>query len=393
MKIFFLTPRVPYPIDKGDKLRAYYQIKFLSERHEIFLFSLDENSSYLPEKDPLLKICKKVRVVKLSRRRIFFNLVAGMFKPIPLQTAYYFSKKIQKEIAKEIADFKPDLIYCQLIRAAEYVREIKSVPKIIDYVDVISKGLERRISKSNLLWKLILRTELKRALKYEKKVFDEFDDRIVITHEDRDWFQFAEKEKIKVIPNGIDVNFYKPIPSEKKYDLFFSGNLRYPPNVDAAQFLVNEIVPLIRNRIPNLKVLIAGAAPNNKILSLRSDKVEIKGWIDDVRDYYKQAKIFLAPMRIGTGLQNKLLQAMAMKLPCVTSDLTRKGIAASDENVVVVADTAAEYADLILKLLSDQKYSDEVAERGYNFVKSNFAWEQIILNLDKIFASAIQKNN
>ncbi len=391
MKIFFLTPRVPYPIDKGDKLRAYYQIKFLSKRHEILLFSLDENSCYRAEKDPLRDICKKVRVVKLSKLRIFFNLLVGLFRDIPLQTAYYYSSDIKKEIIKEIEQFKPDLIYCQLIRAAEYVRDIQSIPKIIDYVDVISKGLERRIKRTNIFWKLILTIEHKRALKYEKVVFDDFDERIIITTEDQGLLKFEEKEKVKIIPNGIDSDYYKPIPFERKYDLFFSGNLRYPPNVDASIFIVDEILPLLKLKIPNLKVLIAGAAPNSKILSLQSETVDIKGWVDDVREYYKQAKIFLAPMQIGTGLQNKLLQAMAMKIPCITSELTRKGIVASTENVMLVADTPKEYADLIIKLLNDQKYADEIAELGYKFVKANYDWEQITQNLEQIFFSTINK--
>ena len=392
MKIFFLTPRVPYPIDKGDKLRAYYQIKFLSKRHEIFLFSLDENSCYKKENNPLRNICKEVRVVKLSRLRIFFNLLTGLFKNIPLQTAYYYSADIKKEINKEIEQFKPDLIYCQLIRSAEYVRDIQSIPKIIDYVDVISKGVERRIKRTNIFWKLILMIEYKRALKYEKIVFDDFDERIIITTEDRSLLKFEGKEKVKIIPNGIDTDFYQQIPYERKYDLFFSGNLRYPPNVDASLFIVDEILPLLKSKFPNIKVLIAGAAPNNKILSLQSKTVDIKGWVDDVRDYYKLAKIFLAPMQIGTGLQNKLLQAMAMKIPCVTSELTRKGIvSSSEENVMLVADTPQEYAELIIKLLNDQKYADKIAERGYNFVRTNFDWKQITQDLEQIFFSLINK--
>jgi glycosyltransferase involved in cell wall biosynthesis len=280
-----------------------------------------------------------------------------------------------------------------LIRAAEYVRDIKSIPKIIDYVDVISKGLERRIKRTNIFWKLVLTIEHKRALKYEKIVFDDFDERIIITQEDRSLLRFEGKEKVKIIPNGIDTDFYQQIPFEKKYDLFFSGNLRYPPNVDASLFIVDEILPLLKSKIPNIKVLIAGAAPNSKILSLQSDTVDINGWVDDVRDYYKQAKIFLAPMQIGTGLQNKLLQAMAMKIPCLTSELTRKGIVSSGENVMLVADTPNEYANLIIKLLNDQVYANEIAELGFNFVKANFDWKQITEDLEQIFISTINKKN
>jgi len=155
MKIFFLTPRVPYPIDKGDKLRAFYQIKYLSKNHQIYLFTLDENCSYSPINDPLLELCNEVKVIKLTRVQIIINLLFGLFRSIPLQTSYYYSKKIKNEIDVAIKQFKPDLIYCQLIRSAEYVRKINSTPKIIDYVDVISKGLSRRAEKSNMFLKLL----------------------------------------------------------------------------------------------------------------------------------------------------------------------------------------------------------------------------------------------
>jgi len=390
MKIFFLTPRVPYPIDKGDKLRAFYQIKYLSKNHQIYLFALDENCSYSPINDPLLELCNEVQVIKLTRVQIIINLLFGLFRSIPLQTSYYYSKKIKDEIDDAIKQFKPDLIYCQLIRSAEYVREINSITKIIDYVDVISKGLSRRAEKSNMFLKLLLRFEYKRAVKYEKLVYDQFDKSIIITEEDRNLLPFVERNNVNIIPNGIDTEYYAPIIYEKKYDLFFSGNLRYPPNINSAKYIVHEILPLVKKEIPHIKVLIAGAAPNNFMFSLQSESVDIKGWIDDVRDYYKTAKIFVAPMQIGTGLQNKLLQAMAMKLPCVTSDLTRKGIAAREKNILLVAETPAEYTNMIIKLLKDEKYADDVANRGYDYIKATFDWVKIIGDLENIFVETVK---
>ncbi|NMB81915.1 MAG: glycosyltransferase [Ignavibacteria bacterium] len=384
MKIFYLTPRVPYPIDKGDKLRAFYQIKYLSQKNDIYLYSLDENDVFIPNNNPLYKYCKNIKVTKLSRLRILLNLLKGVFTKVPFQTSYYYSKEIKKDISKAIDIFQPDIIFCQLIRSAKFVEDITNIPKVIDYVDVISKGLERRIEKSKLFLKLLLKWELKRAIKYEKQVYDNFDDWIIITDEDKNLLPFNEKKFIKVIPNGIDLEFFHPIISIKDCDVLFSGNLSYPPNIDAAEFLVKEIMPLVWDVNPNISVTIAGAAPKNRILTLASDKIKIVGWTEDIRENYKKAKVFIAPLRIGTGLQNKLLQAMAMKLPCVVSDLTAKGITNENCDFMLVAKSKEQYANHIIHLLNDSDFSNMIAEKGFSYVTNNYNWEDIINNLDEI---------
>lgn len=391
MKIFYLTPRIPYPIDKGDKLRAFYQLKYLSKEHEIFLFAIDENSTPFQSDNPLNKYCSKVEIVKYSKHDLILNLLGGLFKSIPFQTSYYYSKKTRRTIIATIEKFKPDIIYCQLIRSAEFVKDVKSIPTIIDYVDVISKGLERRISKSNIFWRLILSSEYKRAIKYEEEVFKKFTGSIIITKEDQSLLPFSEKEKVLIVPNGIDMEFFKPIESEKQYDLFFSGNLNYPPNVDAAKYIVKEILPLLKLKKPSIKVLIAGANPKKELLDLASENVDVKGWVDDIREYYSNAKIFLAPMQIGTGLQNKLLQAMSMKLPCVTSELTMKGIANGEKDVVLVAKSPEEYVECILKLLNDDTYFSYIGQRGYEHVEKNYDWQAIINNLSSILKKSASK--
>ncbi len=392
MKIFYITPRIPFPIDKGDKLRAFYQIKYLSKNHEIFLFSFDETLEYNSNNNPLLNLCEKVVVIPLTKFKIFLNLLRKVFSSLPFQTAFYFNPKIKKEILNKIDEYKPDVIYCQLIRTAEYVKDINHVPKVLDYVDIISKGLERRIFKSNFFMKLLIKIELKRVKNYEKKLFELFDNSIIISKEDRNYMPFDKKEDVKVIPNGIDMDYYFPMESEKTYDLFFSGNLNYPPNIDAAVFITKKILPLLLKQKPNIKILIAGASPSRKILSLASENVIVKGWIDDIREYYKKARIFIAPMQIGTGLQNKLLQAMAMKIPCVASELTVKGLIDGAKDVVLVAKSPEEYSNLIIKLLDDDEFRNTISLKGYNFVKMHYKWEDIIRNLEEILHNTLIKN-
>jgi sugar transferase (PEP-CTERM/EpsH1 system associated) len=391
MKIFYLTPRVPFPIDKGDKLRAFYQIKYLSARHEVFLFALDENLSYDPDADPLKKMCAGVRVIPLTKFNILVNLLRGIFRKIPLQTCYYYSDSVKRKIDEAIEEFKPDIIYSQLVRSAEFVRDIKSIPKVIDYVDVISKGLERRIEKSGFLWKLALRLEYGRARKYERRVFQSFNASIIITKEDRGFLPFEEREAVHIIPNGVDTSFFSPQEYTREYDLFFSGNLSYHPNIDAAKYLVYRILPMLRKKHSDVKVLIAGASPNREMMKISSENVVVKGWVDDIREYYRKAKIFIAPMQMGTGLQNKLLQAMAMKVPCLISELAMKGLCNTEEIPVLIAHTPEEYAGYIVKLLDDKEYAETMGRKGYEYVRANYDWGKIITDLESILFSVIRK--
>lgn len=393
MKILYLTSRVPYPINKGDKLRAYYHIKYLADKHEFFLFSIDEENISLDEDNPLQAYCKHIKVEKINKIRILKNLLKNVFDEIPFQTAYFYDKKIKKSLLKELKKINPDIIICQLIRCAEYVRDLKGIPKIIDYVDVISKGLERRMERVNIILKLLLKVELNRVRKYERLIFNEFDDAIIITENDRNHLPINNINKVNVIPNGIDIEFFRPVNSIKEYDLFFSGNLNYPPNVDASLFIVKNILPLVLKEKSDIKVLIGGSTPSKKILKLKSEIVDVKGWVDDIRLYYQKSKIFVAPMRLGTGLQNKLLQAMAMKIPCVVSELTAKGLINEGRGVLLVANSVIEYKEHILKLLNDKSFYNELSEAAYEYVNKYYDWKKIINNLENLLVNHTAKFN
>lgn len=147
-------------------------------------------------------------------------------------------------------------------------------------------------------------------------------------------------------------------------------------------------MPKVWEKNKNISVAISGASPKKRILSLASEKVKIIGWTDDIRDNYKAAKIFIAPLQIGTGLQNKLLQAMAMKLPCIVSELTARGITKEKPDFMLVAGSAEEFAEYILKLLDDNNFANEVAEKGFQFVTNNYDWKNIITELERIIIEA-----
>ena len=300
-----------------------------------------------------------------------------------MQVGYFYSSKANKKIHQLVAEIKPDHIFCQLIRVAEYAKDI-DIPKTLDYQDVLSKGVERRLKKSRFYWRPILKLEYKRLLKYENKVFSWFDNKTIISIPDRDFIPHPEKEKIEIIINGVDTEFFKPIPIEKEYDLVFIGNMGYPPNVNASEYLVKEILPIVRQTKPNIKVVLAGATPHPSVLALKGNNVHVTGWVEDIRECYAKARIFIAPMQIGTGLQNKLLEAMAMKIPSITSPLANYALEAKNGKEILIGNSPQEYANLIIQLLDDAHLNETIAKNGNLFVYKNYDWDAATEKLENL---------
>jgi glycosyltransferase involved in cell wall biosynthesis len=269
------------------------------------------------------------------------------------------------------------------LRTAEYVIDI-NLPKTLDYQDVFSFGIKRRIPRVSVFKKPFFKMEYRRLLRYEEKIFDVFDNKTIISIPDRNLIPHPEKEKIHVIPNGVDWEYFSPIHIEKTFDLIFIGNMAYPPNIDAAEFLVKEIMPLVWRHKPNTTVLLAGADPHQRVLSLASEKVKISGWLEDIREAYGSGKIFIAPMRIGTGLQNKLLEAMAMQIPCITTLLANDALQAEDGRQILIGQTPDELSSKIILLLEDTNLYHQLSIDGQMLVKEKYSWEEYTDQLHRI---------
>jgi sugar transferase (PEP-CTERM/EpsH1 system associated) len=384
MRILFLTSRFPYPLEKGDKLRAFYQIVELSKRHEIILAAVSDKPVTEEDLDALKPFCKKILVHNLSKARVVGNLSKALLNGKPFQTKYFFSEEFKKRINKVLEEDRPHAIFCQLVRMAEYVKDIKDIPKTLDYQDAFSKGLERLAKSTSILKKIPVRMEWKRMMRYETKAFDWFEHKIIISEQDRKFIHHPKHDEIEIIPNGVDFNFYVPMQREKKYDLIFAGNMNYPPNIESAIYIAQKIMPVLKKQKPDIKLVIAGATPSKEILKLESDNIHVTGWVEDMREVFAESKIHLAPMLISIGLQNKILQAMAMKIPCIVSSQANNAIHAPTNDCLFIAERPEEYVEKILLLLNDKTVYDKLSENAYQFVHRNFDWAAMVTPLEKI---------
>lgn len=386
MKLGILLSRFPFPLEKGDKLRAFHQIRELAENNEIYLCCISDRIVKPSDYDQLLPYCKEIKVINLSKLTVFINLLKGLlFSNLPLQVAYFFKKSAKKSVIGFFKTNKVEHIYCQLIRVTEYVKDITDTPKTLDYMDVLSKGMERRIEKSKPYLKPFVRIETSRLKKYEHFIFSSFQNKTIISEQDRNLIIHAQNQTIEIVRNGVDLDFFKPITKNKKFDLVFTGNMSYAPNVDGVTFLVEEILPVLWKKKPSVKLAIVGASPNTKVQKLAQENVTVTGWVDDIRDYYAQSTVFIAPMQIGTGLQNKLLEAMAMQIPCITSPLANNALKATHKKNILIAASVEDYVAAIIELLDNVIFANELAKNGHDFVKQNYDWKSTTNQLENIF--------
>jgi sugar transferase (PEP-CTERM/EpsH1 system associated) len=387
MKIFVLLSRFPYPLEKGDKLRAFHHIKELSKKHKVILCALTDKEVKQSSIDILSKYCESIEVIKLPKWKIYVNLLNQLlFTNKSLQVAYFYNEKAQTKIDDLIAKYQPDHIYCQLIRVAEYVRKSK-INKTLDYMDALARGMERRIEDAPLYLKWFLKLETTRLLRYEHFIFEDFNNHLIISEQDRKLIVNINNDKIKVVPNGVDYETYKHNDVKKEYDLIFTGNMGYPPNVDSVVYLINNVMPLVWGQHPEIRVIIAGAQPSSKVLKLKSERVIVTGWVEDISEYYSKSKIFIAPMQIGTGLQNKLLEAMAMKIPCITSELANNALGATHNKDILIGVSPNDYKKHIINLINNVELQKKIGQQGYNFVKENYTWEETGSILENLIIS------
>ncbi len=394
MKILIILSRFPYPLEKGDKLRAYqHLVNLKASGHELHLVALSDQEVLPASLEKIESLCATVSVLRLNYFSIFINLISSVFRSLPFQVGYFYSNRHHAQINEIISRVQPALIYCQLIRTALFVKDNTSVPRIIDYQDAFSKGTSQRMEAAPWWLKPLFVRELKLVKKFEESSYEWFNGHMIISSQDRDAHAVSPNKPVSVVPNGVDTYFYYPQPAPRESDIIFVGNMNYPPNVDGACFLVEEIMPLVWKKFPSASVRIAGTNPSRRVRSLSSGQVVVTGWVKDIRDSYRSAEIFVAPMRIGTGLQNKLLEAMAMGIPCVTTPISFEPLGAKQGVDILVGESAPEIAHQICSLLESDGLRNEIGNNGLKFVVENYSMQHSKILLEKVIQEAIGKVN
>lgn len=381
-KLAIIASRFPYPLNKGDKLRLFHQMKYLAQFYEIHLFAINEESITNEEQQTVRALCAKVHLYNLNIIQKTLNVATSFYKGEPIQVGYFYSKSIEAKIKKKLIREKIDAVYCQLSRTAKYGLLFNG-PVIFDYQDCFSKNYERAALNSSGLKKYFYSRERECMQLYENKINHDFVAKTIISEFDKQSLPF-ESEKIIVVPNGVDKDFYYPRSDEKEFDILFSGNLNYQPNITAALNIIENIYPILKEKIPSIKIGIAGKTRNKKILASNNTHIKIISEVADMRDMYAKTKVYIAPLFTGAGLQNKLLEAMSMSVPCIATNVANLSLRAKNGKDLLEVKNNSELIEAIISLLGNQNLQKEIGRNGQTFVHKTYSWEVANEKLKKL---------
>jgi len=344
--------------------------------HQIGLFSL-ANSKVRPDHlAEVASFCEVVELFPFSRWDHLRGVARAAVGRLPLQVGYFYKRELIPALVEKLDMFQPDQLVCQLIRMSEYARAWPG-PKTLDYMDAFSFIFQKRAEEASFLIRPFLQMEERRLERYEEEVFPAFEKHWIISERDRKKIAVSTTELIRIIPNGVETDHFVPMGAEKaRFDLVFVGNLGYHPNVEAVHWFVREVLPGLRRLRPGLRLLIAGARPSASIRRLADAQIKVSGWLPDIRDGYAAGKIFVAPLFHGGGQQNKLLEAMSMGLPCVTTSRVNASLQAPEGVGVLEADRADEFLAKIHFLLDNPEQARQIGMAGRAFVQHRFTWEK-----------------
>ncbi len=394
MRILCLTSRLPYPPNRGDRLRAFHFIEHLAQEHELSLVSFVASESERAHVAPLLDHCQQVHVLRMDARRSALAVSANFWRREPLQALYYRSRAMQRLVDRTLAENEFDVIYVHLFRMAPYVAHRPDLYRVVDLTDVISQEVVRSLPYRGLPWRLLYRFERPRIERYERYVAETFEETWLISEADRQVLAAAcPSAHIRVVPNGVDADYFHPTGQPAEPDsLVFVGHLRVFHNVDAATHLVHDVLPLVRERVPGCTLTIVGANPAPQVERLGDvPGVEVTGFVPDLNDYLNRAAVFCAPLRFAAGVQNKVLEAMAAGRPVVTTSVVNAGLGARAGEEVLVADDAATTAVHVVALLRDPDLRARLGRAGRRFVRRTYDWAHAVRRMNEIEESLAKR--
>jgi sugar transferase (PEP-CTERM/EpsH1 system associated) len=381
-KVAVILSRFPFPLDKGDKLRAYHQIKYLSQDFDIYLFSLHTEKVSPNDLKELEPFCKEISLYHISYFDIFKGIIFSLMHHFPIQVGYFFSKRIKKEITNRINALQISTTYCQLSRTALYAEDL-TCRKVLDFQDAFSTNYLRLSENTGGIQKMFYKREYKTMHAFEKKVIGSFDYCTIISAFDKSQI-YDPSDSIVVVPNGVDTEYYSSTNKQENYDLLFVGNLSYLPNKNAVYFLVQNILPLLLKVNPNLTIRIVGADTPKEIFALANANVHVSGFVAEIREVYDTAKLFVAPLFTGAGLQNKILEAMSMQIPCITTSVVNKSLDGQDNIHLLIANNEQEFVSKIESLISSAALRVKLSSSAREFVAQSFSWETANKKLKEI---------
>ena len=384
MKILFLTSRLPFPPDRGDRLRAFNIMRNLSlAGHEIHLASLVSNKRETEIADSLRPFCNTLSLVEMSPFASWLSCAVGLPGKIPLQAVYYKSAKMAGAVSALLESQRFDLIYVHLFRMAQYVPAGRAEYTLLDLTDVISREIEMSLAYRGGLNKLIYSIELPRVRRFEASVARSFKECWVVSEmEARALRELCPSANVRVVPNGVDIEKLKPAEPRPGNIVSFVGHLGVPHNVDAVLHFYNVIFPYVLKECPECRFQVIGPSAHRSLLFLKRDKrVLMPGFVEDLSAVLSSSSVFVAPLRYCAGLQNKVLEAMAAGVPVVATPCVNEGLGAKVDDEILLASDARDFAEKVTLVLKNTSLGSRISANARRFVEQRFSWQHATMRI------------
>ncbi len=393
MKILFVTPYIPYPLNCGTHQRVFNLLKAVCAEHEVMFFSLTHSETEVAvaaELESQLVFSKFI--TQPIRVKPWRNLARRLFDPLPDTLNHWLDSKVSSALKALTRDTPFDLVHCVDICMTQYFQGIDCrCPVVTDHSRVDSEyqleqlpylsGWKRRLSA----WENLIKTR-----RFERLLNSQFPWHVVCSQEDKQYILQHQQPEIPplVLENGFDADYFYPQqkPENDHPTLVFTGTMDYQPNLDGMRWFIQVIWPEILSKLANARLLIVGSKPTAEVTAWQNgEQVIVTGEVADIRPYYAMADVYICPLRIGGGTRLKLVEALAMERPVVSTRVGAQGLALCDQQHICYADNASQFANCILKLLDDSQLSSKISTQGSDFIRENYDWKDLARRLIRYY--------
>lgn len=390
--LLLLVHRIPYPPNKGDKIRSYHLLRHLAKHYHVHLGTFIDDPNDWQYVDTVKQWCVETHFAQLSPSKAKLRSFNALIHDRALSIDYYRDTALQSWVNKVIQtrDIKRVLVFSSSM--AQYVEHALHMRRIIDFVDIDSDKWAQYAAKKLWPMRWLYQREAKKLLQYEKKIAQEFDASLFVSEAESALFKTMapeSKHKIGFLSNGVDTDYFSPLNDylnpylENEVVLVFTGAMDYWPNIDAVQWFAEEIFPSIRKSIPAASFYIVGSRPTAHVHELAEmPGVRVTGTVPDVRPYLAHARASVAPLRIARGIQNKVLEAMAMGMCVIVSPQALEGIDAEDGRDLILAKDAPSFITKTVQLL--QKENPGFGKAARQRVETLYGWTRHLSHVDAL---------
>lgn len=382
MKILFLAHLFPLPLDSGGKIKSYHVIRSLASEHEVRLIAFTRSRNEEVLVSEMQEICSSVSPIPLNRSKLAnirdFALSTASGRSFIISRDY--RRQMQEAVESTICSFKPDVVHIDHLQMAQFVPKSGQYKTVLDHHNVESTIIQRIASTADSLpMRLYASLEWPKLRIYELSVCRQCDMVVTVSEEDKRTLQAMESRisRIEAVPIGVDTNFFASVSyNPGSRNILSIGTMYWPPNIDSMLYFCSDIYPIIKKQLPDCRLTIAGQRPAQSIIDLGSDpSINVTGYVDDIREVAKDCGVFVVPLRSGSGVRVKILNALAMGLPVVSTSIGAEGLEAEDGIHLLIADTPGEFARAVIDVLSDSDLAASIGKAGRHMVCERYSWQ------------------